>query len=241
MPASSVRTNATRCRIPPESFDGRSASEPASPKRANSAAASVRASRRPTPWFSSARQALSSAVRQGRRQSRCGISTQRASRPPPSSLADADPDRARVRRVEPGDEREQRRLAGAAAADDPDAPVQRHGEIDAARGHGVPPSVRVDAGEQDALGRRHCCVRFDRGLHAHSLRRHDPDQVRRVRARKRSLSPSAGAPRLRRLYLPRFARSARAGALARVLSRCAFRSLGRRAGSAGSRGSEPGV
>jgi hypothetical protein len=32
--------------------------------------------------------------------------------------------------------------------------------------------------------------------HHHSLRRHDPDQVRRVCARKRVLSPSTGTPRL---------------------------------------------
>ena len=39
---------------------------------------------------------------------------------------------------------------------------------------------------------RPCVLRL---LPLPSLRRHDPDQVRRVRARKRSLSPSAGAPR----------------------------------------------
>ncbi len=123
--ASSVRRNATRWRIPPDSFAGRSCSAPARPSRANSGAARRRASRRGTPGV----------LERERRVVECGPPRQAGSRAAASARSAravaqprprlaTDRDRARVGLVEPGDEREQRRLAGAAAADDPDAPVR---------------------------------------------------------------------------------------------------------------------
>ena len=86
--AISVRRNATRWRIPPESWAGMCSSNSASPKRSKSGRARSRASRRDAPRFSSARQALSSALRQGRSRSFCGIRAQRARR---SRAVVADP------------------------------------------------------------------------------------------------------------------------------------------------------
>ena len=90
LPASSVRTNATRWRIPPESCGGPRVLEAGEPEARRTAArarrAPARAERRGT---RSARPALSSAAAHGSSRSRCGIST-----PPASAVAR----RRRVRR-----------------------------------------------------------------------------------------------------------------------------------------------
>jgi hypothetical protein len=83
LPASSVRRNATRWRMPPDSLRGGVSVKPTRPKRSNSGSACVRASPRAAPASSRARPALSSAERQGSSRSRWGISAQR-SRPAPS-------------------------------------------------------------------------------------------------------------------------------------------------------------
>ena len=75
LPASSVRRNDTRWRMPPDSC-GRScaARSPASPKRSSHGAAAARACARETPRARSASPALSSALSHGSSRSRWGIS-----------------------------------------------------------------------------------------------------------------------------------------------------------------------
>ena len=90
--ASSVRANATRWRMPPESSQERACSNPSRPSSAKSSAARARASRRSTPAFSSGSEALPRASRQGMRRSDCGMSAHRSSRPfsspaPPTETA----------------------------------------------------------------------------------------------------------------------------------------------------------
>ena len=73
-PASSVRRNATRWRIPPESSAGRARSKPSSPNAAKCSCAAARAAFLEVPPARSASPALSSARSQGSSPSRCGIS-----------------------------------------------------------------------------------------------------------------------------------------------------------------------
>ena len=61
-PGRSVRRNATRWRIPPDSSAGRARSNSARPKRSNSGSARRRASARGTPWHSSASAAFAERV-----------------------------------------------------------------------------------------------------------------------------------------------------------------------------------
>ena len=85
LPASSVRRNETRWRIPPDSWAGRACSNPASPKRSSHGAAAARAWARDTPRARSARPALSSAVHHGSSRSRWGMSAAGAACTSPES------------------------------------------------------------------------------------------------------------------------------------------------------------
>jgi hypothetical protein len=84
-PASSVRRNATRWRIPPESAAGRARSKPSSPKAAKCSCAAARARARDVPATRSASPALSSALSHGSSASRCGISAAAPARTRPVS------------------------------------------------------------------------------------------------------------------------------------------------------------
>ncbi len=72
-PASSVRRNATRWRIPPESSPGRARSNPVRPNASKCSCAAARASRLEAPEARSASPALSSALSHGSSPSRWGI------------------------------------------------------------------------------------------------------------------------------------------------------------------------
>ena len=115
-PASSVRRNATRWRIPPESAARAGALEALEPERRE---VLVRGRRAPPPATRpptrSASPALSSALSHGSSASRWGI-----------SAAGAGAHAAGVRRDQAADELEQRRLAAAARPDDRDDLARRH-------------------------------------------------------------------------------------------------------------------
>ncbi len=94
LPESSVRANATRWRIPPDSWEGRCPANSPTPSRSSIAPACSRASARPVPASRSDSAALSSARFQGSSRSRCGIQAQAssrasASRSPPTAIVPA--------------------------------------------------------------------------------------------------------------------------------------------------------
>ena len=107
LPESSVRRNATRWRMPPESSLARAVSKPSSPSSANIACARSRACVREAPAMRSASAALSSASSHGSSRSRWGIRT--------AGGALSEP---RVGRLQAADQLQQRRLAAAGRADD---------------------------------------------------------------------------------------------------------------------------
>ena len=86
-PDSSVRANATRWRIPPDSSAGRARSKPPRPKSRSSAAACSRAAPRSTPATRSASAALSTALRHGSSRSRWAMSAAGAASTVPVSGA----------------------------------------------------------------------------------------------------------------------------------------------------------
>ena len=94
--------------------------------------------------------ALSSAVRHGSSESPCGImrAVLEAAR---RRLPARHPDDATVGLVQPGDEREQRGLAGSAAADDPEPLVRRDVQVDAVQ-HRLAAEDANDAGQRDPAG-----------------------------------------------------------------------------------------
>ena len=79
-PVSTVRRNAARCRMPPDSCHGQARANSPRPKRSSSGSARRRASSRGTPASSSPSVVLSSTRRQGSRPSRCGMKAQAPSR-----------------------------------------------------------------------------------------------------------------------------------------------------------------
>ena len=136
--------------------------------------------------------ALSSAVRHGSRQSRCGISAQRASRSPRRGVAE----HATVPASGSSSPATSESSVDLPAPLRPTIPSRPR----AGTCRSTPSSTRLPAEHaHDAVERhraaRAACLDFEQRCDIRSLRRHDPDQVRRVRARKRSLSPSPGAPR----------------------------------------------
>ena len=125
LPASSVRRKATRWRMPPESRDGRRRLRPvqaeAGEERARLGACVGAAQPRVLEREAGV---VERRPPRAAAQSRCGISAQCSRRParrrrPPTGRS------AAVGLVQPGDEREQRGLAGSAAADDPEPLVRR--------------------------------------------------------------------------------------------------------------------
>ncbi len=110
LPASSVRTKATRWRMPPDSSCGRASSKPSRPKRANSGRAAARAS-----LARRAGDAQRAAPRCRARSATAAAGRAGASAPPASAR-----DRPGVGRLQAADELEQRRLAAAAGPDDGD-------------------------------------------------------------------------------------------------------------------------
>src|SRR5689334_20690409 len=85
LPANSVRRNATRWRIPPDSSAGRDRSNPVRPKRSSHGWAAARAWSRRIPLARSASAALSTAVSHGSNRSRWGINAAGAAATVPAS------------------------------------------------------------------------------------------------------------------------------------------------------------
>ena len=118
LPASSVRRNATRWRIPPDSSAGaRPRSRRGRSARTTACAARAPASRA-TPRTRSASAALSSALSPRQQQVALGHQHRRVGR-----------DGARVGRLQPADQLQQRRLAAAARADDRDDLARRGAQV----------------------------------------------------------------------------------------------------------------
>ena len=188
LPASSVRANATRWRIPPESSRGRAARTRRARSGRTAAAASARASAsRRARGCAGARAALSIARRARAAGSRAEASAQRGE-PLGRGARAADGDAAAVGLAQAGDQLEQGRLAAARGADERDDLAGLGAQVDVAR---APRGRRSRTRLRSA--RRPRLAVFHRSLRAHYRDRFGGSAPGGV-SQRRNLSPLAREP-----------------------------------------------